>query len=192
MPPESLFKRIVTQMTGMDRKNSTPTFQQREAEREAVGLLYDNPIFFDSTSRTVPAFCASLRQIRQRARIGLVVVDYLGLIRSAGRAESRTREVGENSRSLKLAAMDFSLPFLVLSQFSRPKDNQRPTIHSLKESGDVENDADVILLLISGELSPENPTPVALNIGKQREGVAGFDVNLMFHPRSQTFESVED
>jgi replicative DNA helicase len=100
--------------------------------------------------------------------------------------------VGENSRSLKLASMDFDIPFLVLSQFSRPKDGARPTIHSLKESGDVENDADVILLFISEELRKDGLTPVAVNIGKQREGVAGFDVPLMFNPQSQSFQSAED
>lgn len=192
MPPKSLFRRMLTQMTGVDRRNSTPTFDQREQERLAVGVLHETPVFFDSKSRTVPAFCAALRSVRQKARIGLVVVDYLQLIRGTGRQESRTREVGENSRSLKLAAMDFALPFLVLSQYHRPKDGQRPTIHSLKESGDIENDADVILMLIANELSGEQPTPVALNVGKQREGPAGFDIPLIFHPTSQSFQSAEE
>lgn len=192
MPPEALFCRMVTQMTGVDRKSGAPTFEQREREREAVALLYETPIYFDNHSRTVAGFCSSIRQVRRKTRLGLVVVDYLQLIRSAGKAESRTREVGENSRALKLATMDFELPFLVLSQFSRPKEGARPTIHSLKESGDCENDADVILLFISGEMSRDQPTPVAVNIGKQREGVAGFDVPLIFYPQSQRFESAEE
>ena len=192
MPPRALFRRMITQMTGIDRRNAKPTFDEREKERTAVSLIYDTPVYFDAHSRTVAGFASSIRIVRQKTRLGLVVVDYLQLIRAAGRPESRTREVGENSRSLKLASMDFDIPFLVLSQFSRPKDGARPTIHSLKESGDVENDADVILLFISEELRKDGLTPVAVNIGKQREGVAGFDVPLMFNPQSQSFQSAED
>ncbi len=192
MPARSLFKRMVGQLTGQVKIDAHPTFQEREREREAVGVLCETPIYFDCHSRTVPAFCASIRQVRQKCRLGLVVVDHLQLIRAAGKAESRTREVGENSRSLKLATMDFNLPFLVLSQFSRPKDGAKPTIHSLKESGDCENDADVILLLVSGEMSKDAPTPVEVFIGKQREGPAGWGIPLIFYPTSQSFCSAED
>ncbi len=192
MPARALFRRMVGQLTGNARLGVQPTFQEREKEREAVASLCDTPVYFDCHSRTVASFCASIRQIRQKARLGLVVVDYLQLIRSAGRAESRTREVGENSRSLKLATMDFNLPFIVLSQFSRQKDGAKPTIHSLKESGDCENDADVILLFLSGELSRDMPTAVDVVIGKQREGPAGFSVPLVFYPESQSFCSAED
>ncbi len=191
MPAASLFSRMVTQMTGAD-KNSNPTFEQREIEREAVGFLYEHPIYFDCTSRTVPAFCAKIRQIRNQTRLGLIIVDYLQLIRGAGRVESRTREVGENSRSLKLATLDFNLPFLVLSQFARLKEGQTSTIHSLKESGDCENDADVILLLDSPELSGDNPSAVSMRIGKQREGPAGISIPLIFYPKTQSFMSSED
>ncbi len=192
MPARALFSRMVGQLTGNSRVDAHPTFKEREREREAVGILCDTPIYFDCHSRTVPAFCASIRQIRQKTKLGLVVVDYLQLIRAAGRAESRTREVGENSRALKLAAMDFSLPFVVLSQFARQKEGAKPSIHSLKESGDVENDADVILLFIAGELSKDAPTPVEVFIGKQREGSAGWGVPLIFYPQSQSFCSAED
>ncbi|HTS67026.1 MAG TPA: DnaB-like helicase C-terminal domain-containing protein, partial [Candidatus Acidoferrales bacterium] len=192
MPPAALFRRMVTQMSGVDVRNASPTFEQREKERAAVAWLHDSPVYFDRHSRTVAGFCSSVRQIRQKTCLGLVVVDYLQLIRASGRSESRTREVGENSRSLKLATMDFDLPFLVLSQFRRPNGESQPTIHSLKESGDVENDADVILLLNCGELSAEAPTQVAVHVGKQREGPAGFDVPLVFHPRLQSFHSPEE
>ncbi len=191
MPARALFGRMVGQLVG-GRADGHPTFQERERERSAVGILCETPVFFDCHSRTVPSFCASIRQVRQKTRLGLIVVDYLGLIRSAGKAESRTREVGENSRALKLAAMDFNLPFLVLSQFSRQKEGAKPSIHSLKESGDVENDADVILLLIAGELSKDAPTPVEVFIGKQREGSAGWGIPLIFYPQSQSFCSAED
>lgn len=192
MPPKMLFRRVVNQLAGLDNSRSRKrslTFDEREKERDACAWVNDHPLYFESRAKTVPEFCASLRRMKSQANLGLVVVDYLQLIRH-GRAESRTREVGENSRSLKLAAMEFGVPFVVLSQFRRPSDaNRPPTLHDLKESGDVENDADVVLLMHSAELSGDQPTHVRVHIAKQREGPAGFDVDLTFDPRCQLFTS---
>lgn len=189
MEPKRLFRRLINQLTV---GKYTHSMEVGEMSRQAIGWVNDHPIYFDSHSRTIPSFCASIRQVQAQREVGLVVVDYLQLIRMAGRVESRTREVGENSRSLKLAAMDFQIPFLVLSQFRRPNGNETATVHSLKESGDIENDADVILLMNSAELSGNDDCLVNVNIGKQREGPAGFDVPLMFNPPSQSFYSLED
>lgn len=193
MPPKMLFRRIINQMAGLDssrnRKRSL-TFEERERERDSVAWVADHPIYFESRARTVPEFCASARQLKAQGRLDMIVVDYLQLIRY-GRAESRTREVGENSRSLKLAAMELNVPFIVLSQFRRPNDNRPPGLHDLKESGDIENDADVVLLMSSAELSGERDTEVRCHVAKHREGPAGMDVDLIFQPRSQTFVSKE-
>jgi replicative DNA helicase len=187
MPKREIYRKIVTQIIG----GRVWTREGREKEREAYQWVYEQPIIFDDTARTVPALCAHIRQTMRRVKLGLVVVDHLGHLRSAGRAESRTREVGENSRSLKLAALDFDLPFLVLSQFHRGPGDER-SIHSLKESGDIENDADLILLVDMAEISGDSPATCSIHIGKQRQGPSGFNVPMVFHPVSQTFESVEE
>lgn len=192
MKPERLFRRLVSQIAGNDSRNPDPTPDDRRMESEAVARLYDEPIYFDSHSRTVAGFRSSVAQVQAKTPLGLVVVDYIGLIRSSGRAESRTREVGENSRSLKLSAMDFNIPFLVLSQFKRPADGKPATIHDLKESGDVENDADNVLLVHSTEAIGNQPQPCMIHIGKNREGPFGIDIPLMFRPATQSFHSVED
>ena len=171
MAPAALFRRLVNQFTGLNPR-SQPTFAERSLEADAIARLYDEPVYFDRHSRTVAGFRSSISQVQAKTRLGLVVVDYLQLIRASGRAESRTREVGENSRSLKLTAMDFELPFLVLSQFSRPDEKKPATIHSLKESGDIENDADAILLLNAPEFGGDEPQQCTVNIGKNREGHA--------------------
>lgn len=191
MSPEMLFRRAVNQIIGKTIRGAADE-AERARQAQAVEWLSDHPIYFDSTSRTIPAFVAGLRQVQAKADVGLVIVDYLQLIRLAGRAESRVREVGENSRSLKLSAMDAEVPFLVLSQFRRPNGNEPATIHSLKESGDIENDADVILLINSGELNGDSEVQVAVHVGKQREGPAGFDIPMVFNPPSQTFHSTEE
>ncbi len=193
MPPEALFRRMIHQMAGVDgyrHRQQQLVPDEMERAKDVVGWLYDNPVWFDFRSRTVPQFLASLRQVRQKYRMGLVVVDHIQHLKSVGRTPSRAQEVAEISRSLKMGALDFELPFLVLSQVSRPKeDNQPLTIHAIKESGDVENDADVVLLLNSAKPNGINPVQVRLNVAKQREGPSGFDVPLTFRPSTQAFES---
>jgi replicative DNA helicase len=194
MTPRQMFVRMVNQMAFADSDRARQDVlspQERERRREAAYWLHGHPVWFDSHSRTIPAFCSSIRQARAKSDVGVVIVDYLQLIRFAGRAESRTREVGENSRSLKLSALDLELPFVVLSQFKRVEKAHEYGISDLKESGDVENDSDVILIMNGGEVAGDAATPVKVTVGKQREGPAGNDVSLMFHPPSQSFYSPE-
>jgi replicative DNA helicase len=195
MSPRALFKRLVTQLSGVPQiRLGQLTFEQRDSQRMAVALLDDDPVYFDRHSRSVAAFCATLRRLQAKTLVGLVVVDYLQLIRSTSR-ESRAQQVSENSRSLKLAAMDHNVPFLVLSQVDRSSvkgKDARIGLHSAKESGDIENDADVMLWIEAVDLARDQPTPVSIVVGKQREGPAGFPVKMVFQPMSQTFIEAEE
>ncbi len=190
MGPRSLFQRMTTQISGSPATRRKTTFQEREEQHTALAQLGDYPIYFDRSSRSVAAFTASLRQVRTQTKLGLGVVDYLGLIRGSGGKGSRAQEVSDNSRALKLAALDLGIPILVLSQVDRSsvKGGGAIGLHSAKESGDIENDADVVLWIEGGELSREQPTSVALHLGKQREGPAGFSIPMVFFPASQSFQ----
>lgn len=195
MPPEQLFRRIINQMAHLDAdrwRHDVLATDEKDRQRDAAFWIYDHPIYFDAHSRNITSFLASVRQVQAKSDVGLVIVDYLQLIRMSGKAESRTREVGENSRSLKLAAMDLRLPFLVMSQFRRIESDRDYTIHDLKETGDIENDSDVILVMNGPKMDGNNEIDVRVNIGKQREGPTGYDVMLRFRPNSQTFYSTED
>jgi replicative DNA helicase len=188
MSPRSLFRRMVNQMSGVAGYTSQLTIDDRASQRDAIGRLDEQPVYFDAHSRTVGSFCASVRRARAKAGVGLAIVDYLQLIRGSG-AHSRAEEVSANSRAIKLAAMDLNIPFLVLSQVDRSsvKGGGEIGLHSGKESGDIENDADVVMWIKGGELSRDSETPVTLWIGKQREGAAGFGIPMAFRPQSQTF-----
>ncbi len=192
MGPKSLFQRMVTQISGSPATRRKTTFQEREEQHTALAQLGDFPVFFDRSSRSVAAFTANLRHVRSQAKLGLAVVDYLGLIRGSGGRSNRAQEVSDNSRALKLAAVDLGIPIVVLSQVDRSsvKGGGAIGLHSAKESGDIENDADVVLWIEGGELSREQPTSVALHVGKQREGPAGFSIPMVFFPASQTFQEV--
>ncbi len=191
MPPRALFQRMITQIGGAPATSRQTTFEQREAQRIAIAQLNDCPVYFDSHSRTIGSFAASLRQVRAKAELGLGVVDYLQRIPSTG-TKNRAQEVSGYSRALKDTAMELGIPLLVLSQVDRGslKNGGEISLHSAKESGDVENDADVVLWIKAGELSREHPTTVSLHVGKQREGPAGFSIPMVFSPLSQAFQEV--
>lgn len=194
MSPRQMFTRMVNQYAEVDSdrgRHGALAKEHLERRKEAAHWLHGHPVWFDAHSRTVPSFCASVRQAKAKSEATLAIVDYLQLIRAAGRVESRTREVGENSRALKLSAVDLDMPFLVLSQFHRLKDDQEAGINSLKESGDIENDADVILLLDLPKPDGDNPVSAIARVAKQREGPAGNDIPLVFDPRCQKFYSPE-
>jgi replicative DNA helicase len=196
MPPNSMFRRMVTQLSGVALKQRSEqlSFEQREQQRLAVALLAEQPVYFDRTSRSVTAFCAYLRRVRSRCDLGLVIVDYLQLIRSNSK-ESRAQQVSENSRNLKLAAMDTNLPFLVLSQVDRSSVKGKDAkigLHSAKESGDIENDSDVMLWIDAAPFSRDQPTAARIWVGKQREGEAGFPIEMIFQPTTQTFLEVTE
>lgn len=192
MSPQQMFRRMVVQGAHVDadrERHGVLNTDEITRRKDAAMWMHGHPVWFDSHSRTVQSFAASLRQAKAKSDVGLAVVDYLQLIGGASR-DSRAREVGENSRALKLLAIDLEIPILVLSQFRRMGDKEA-NIHSLKESGDIENDADVVLLLTSANLGGNVAVEVNIRIGKQREGPAGFDVPLIFDPPSQSFTSPE-
>lgn len=194
MSPRSLFNRMVNQISGV-RGTRQPTFQERTAQQDAVGRLNDQPVYFDSRSRSVGAFMSRIRQVRCLGAPVVGLVDYLQRIPSAGGSRAnRAQEVAADSRALKSAAMDLDIPLLVLSQVDRGSvkgDDAEIGLFSGKESGGIENDADVVMWIQAGKLSREDPTLVHLHIGKQREGPAGFANAMIFNPISQTFEEAE-
>jgi replicative DNA helicase len=191
----SMFRKLVSQLsgTGLNSKGQY-SFQERETQRVALNALHDYPVYFDyGASRDVAALRANLRRLRTKVNIGLVVVDYIQRIKGDAR-QSRAQQVAEISRDLADLAADLSLPVLVLSQVDRTAvkgDKKGISLHSGKESGDLENDARVVLWIKAPEeYSQSEPTPVAIHVGKQTEGPAGFDVPMMFIPQSQTFVEV--
>ena len=150
-------------------------------------------IIRDETGQTVEKMSAFLHGLQgQGIRPRLIVVDYLQLIVSKG--QDRVREVGAISRGLKQMARDWDCPVLALSQLSRGPETRadhRPILSDLRDSGDIEQDADVILFLYRDEYyypDTEKKNTAELNIAKQRNGPTGT-IALTWMPRSTTFRS---
>lgn len=163
---------------------------------ETADLLGRAPIFINET----PAI--STLELRSQARrlkaehgLGLVVVDYLQLMRSTRRTDSRELEISDISRSLKALAKELSVPVLALSQLNRKLEeraDKRPLLSDLRESGAIEQDADLVLFIYRDDVYNKNPDRqgiAELIIGKHRNGRTGT-VELAFLPQYTAFEEL--
>jgi replicative DNA helicase len=164
----------------------------------SVGRLADGPIFIDDTaSLGILEFRAKARRLKAEHNIGLVMVDYLQLMTGPRAAESRQIEITMISRALKALAKELDIPVLALSQLSRAVETRggdhRPQLSDLRESGALEQDADVVLFMYREEYykpdKPEAQGRADVIIGKQRNGPIGT-VPLMFHSEYARFDNL--
>ncbi|HOE27032.1 MAG TPA: replicative DNA helicase [bacterium] len=163
----------------------------------AAGKLAAAPIYIDdSPALSVLEMRAKARRLAAREKIGLVIVDYLQLMRSySKKVENRQQEISEISRSLKALARELAVPVIVLSQLNREAEarpDHRPRLSDLRESGAIEQDADVVLLLFREEYyEPDNEEAkgrAEVIIAKQRNGPVG-NVKLTFLEECTHFEN---
>ena len=148
-----------------------------------AGLLNEAPIWIDDNpSPTVLELRAKCRRLSAEGGLGLVVIDYLQLIRPAGKAENRVQEVSQITRSLKALAKELKVPVIALSQLSRSVDtrgtnDKRPQLSDLRESGSIEQDADLVLFVYREEYyKPEDPAVAGkaeIIVAKHRNGPTG-------------------
>lgn len=162
----------------------------------AAGLLSEAPIFIDdSPALNVLEIRAKARRLQRERDLGLVVVDYLQLMRGVGRFESREREISEISRALKAMAKELGVPVIALSQLNRgveSRQDKRPQLSDLRESGAIEQDADVIAFIYRDEMyNRESPDAgkAEIIIGKQRNGPTG-KVMLAFRSNLTRFDDL--
>ncbi len=161
---------------------------------KAADVLSRAPIFIDdSPAMHVREMRGKARQMKREHQIELIIVDYLQLMQGTGRVENRVQEISEISRSLKQLAKELNIPILALSQLNRGVENRpdkRPMLADLRESGAIEQDADVIAFIYREEFyfrdKPECRGKAELIIGKQRNGPVGT-VDLIFQPEYTMF-----
>jgi replicative DNA helicase len=162
----------------------------------ALGQLNEAPIFIDEGSALNPyeVRARARRLHKQCGRLGLIVIDYLQLMGSAGSTENRATEISEISRSLKALAKELNVPVIALSQLNRSveqRPDKRPVMSDLRESGAIEQDADVIMFIYRDEVyNPETPDKgiAEIILAKQRNGPVGR-VKLTFLGEFTKFEN---
>ncbi|MGD8862362.1 MAG: replicative DNA helicase [Myxococcales bacterium] len=203
MPNEQLAKRLLCAEAGVDGtklRSGKLTREDWAPLTRAAGELSELPIWMDDTpGLTLMELRAKCRRLASESDLGLVVVDYLQLMRSGTKADSREQEISEISRSLKALAKELSLPVMALSQLNRGVEtrgskDRRPMISDLRESGAIEQDADTIIFIYRDEVyNPETPDKgiAEIIIGKQRAGPTGT-VRCAFRREYTRFENLEE
>lgn len=198
MPSQQLAFRMISSLGRVDQSHlRTGRFPDEDWSRinTAVQLMSDAPIFIDDSAALSPTeIRARARRLQREHGLGLIVIDYLQLMTVPGNKENRATEISEISRSLKALARELSVPVIALSQLNRSveqRTDKRPVMSDLRESGAIEQDADLIAFIYREEVYNQD-TPrkgiADIAIAKQRNGPIG-DFPLTFVGRYTKFEN---
>ena len=200
MPADSLITRMICSLGKIDQtriRSGKLEADDWDKLTTAMAKLKDKPLYIDDTPGLSPM------EMRSRARrvardhkgeIGMIMVDYLQLMQIKGSSENRTNEISEISRALKTMAREFNCPLIALSQLNRSleqRPNKRPVMSDLRESGAIEQDADMIMFIYRDEVyNPDGDQQgiAEIIIGKQRNGPIG-DIRLTFINKYTRFEN---
>lgn len=198
MPGAQLAMRMISSLGRIDQsKVRTGRLSDTDWPRitSAATLIAEAPMFIDDSPALSPTeIRARARRLKREHGLGLIVVDYLQLMQVPGNKENRTTEISEISRSLKALAKELSVPVIALSQLNRnleQRPNKRPVMSDLRESGGIEQDADLIVFIYRDEVyNPESPDKgtAEIIIAKQRNGPTGT-VRLTFLGQYTRFEN---
>jgi replicative DNA helicase len=203
MSKEQLFMRMLTSEARVDAHRFRGGFlgeQDYGRLVEAFARLHDAKVFIDDTPGVgILEMRAKSRRLKLEHGLDMLIVDYLQLMQGRGRFESRQQELSSISRSLKILAKELEIPILALSQLSRAtetRSDHRPQLSDLRESGALEQDADIVLFIfredmyqVEGERNPESEGMAEIIIGKQRNGPTG-SVRLAFLKQYTRFENL--
>jgi len=205
MSQESLLTRMLCAAARVDSHRFRAGYlneQERQKLRAAANQMVEAPLYIDDTAGiNLMDMHAKLRRLQQGGqKLGLVVVDYLQLMSVRGRVENRNQEVSQLSRGLKLLSKELGVPFLVLSQLSRATETRigdhRPQLSDLRESGSIEQDADLVGFIFREEVykrDREDLRGIAeLIVAKQRNGPVGIVPLVFLHAMTKFENRAED
>ena len=200
MSSASLLTRMLCAAARVDQHKYRAGFLNQDERRRlqvALADMTDAPLYLDDTPGVnLMDVHAKLRRMKNEQGLSLVVIDYLQLMSSRGRAENRNQEVSAMSRGLKLMAKDLDVPFLVLSQLSRASETRpgdhKPQLSDLRDSGSIEQDADLVMFIYREEVYKRDREDLKgmaeLVVAKQRNGPIGM-VPLLFLGQFTRFEN---
>ena len=202
MSKDQLVDRMLADVSGVDAFNiRTGNLSETDFGKlsDAMGEMAEAPIFIDDTpGMSVLEMRTKARREAHNQPLGLIIIDYLQLMQGSGRnnSDNRVQEVSEISRGLKLIARELDVPVIALSQLSRSVESRHPQIPQLadlRESGSIEQDADLVMFLYREDYynpETENQHVTDLIIAKHRNGPTG-KIQLYFHPERLRFMSLD-
>ncbi|MFV0254852.1 MAG: replicative DNA helicase [Erysipelotrichaceae bacterium] len=203
MPADSLVIRILAMQSGLDisniRSGQVKSPQDWRSLTEAASIVRRLPLYIDDSSMIrVSELFAKCRKLKHDKGLGMVVVDYLQLLSGSKNAESRLQEVSEISRSLKALARELNVPVIALSQLSRSVEQRggktagKPMLSDLRESGSIEQDADLVIFLSRDSETENDDNPnIVVDIAKHRNG-AVTNVMMAFDRSSNAFMDIDN
>jgi replicative DNA helicase len=209
MSREPLVQRMLANRSGVDCRRLRLGFQSEVEEKklmDAIGVLSEAPIYIDdSPQMRVVEIRSKVHRLKFERNIDFIIVDYLQLIQGDSRSENRVQEISYISRSLKAIAREFDVPVLAVSQLSRAPEfraSHKPQLSDLRESGSIEQDADLVLFIYRDDyyfsreewesLHPDKEYPHGIAniiVAKHRNGPTG-EIDLRFLPKTAKFEDI--
>lgn len=201
MAAEQIVMRMFSSLSQVNQESlKTGQISDREMKRiaQSVSLLNNAKLYINDTPAMTPnEMMSHCRRLKNREGLDLIVIDYLQLMQTKGKAENRVNEISEISRNLKAMAKELNVPVIALSQLSRAveqRPNKRPMMSDLRESGAIEQDADLIMFIYRDEAyKPDTPKKgiAEVIVGKHRNGQTGA-IELNFIGSHTRFVDLED
>lgn len=188
----------VARVNAQDVRTGKMREEDWQSITRAMNQLNEAPLYIDDTASITPIeMKAKCRRLQKRHGLDMVIIDYLQLMSGGGKTENRAQEISAISRQLKMLAKELEIPVMALSQVGRgveQRQDKRPGLSDLRESGAIEQDADVVAFVYRDEYYHPESEDVGIAeviIGKQRNGPVGT-VRLSFVKRFAAFENLED
>lgn len=188
MSDVQLIQKLISKKTGVNSyKMRSGNLEDDDWEKIAEGLgeLCDLPIRIITKAFNIQQIEKTIRKLKNKNELDLVVIDYIQLIKNQGNFSSREQQVADISRTLKLLTLELNIPIIALCQLNRNANKTEPTLADLRESGSIEQDADNVFFLYQEKEQDTPIVDIVLKIAKQRNGEIG-KVNLKFNkPKSE-------
>lgn len=201
MSCKDIWKRLLSDLTGISSKKFGTNFCDSDALVKKIGEIKNLPLFMDETPvTTIFEIKAKAKYFNKKHPLGLIIIDYLQLINGSDKRIPREQQIAEISKGVKSMAKELDVPVLVLSQLNRAaeKENREPRLSDLRESGSIEQDADIVLLL-SKKINDKNEEECpydddndlrTLIVAKNRNGETGV-TTLLFEKQFTRFRNLE-
>lgn len=187
-----IIQKMITKRTKVNSyKMRLGTLEEQDLEK--IGLagaeIAELPINLITSARTIQHIENIARKLKNKNNLGLLVIDYIQLIKNKGKFNNREQEVADITRTLKLLSLELDIPIIGLCQLNRNASKAEPTLADLRESGSIEQDADNVLFLYRENEKEENIVDTTLKIAKQRAGETG-KIYLKFNKANSEFKGV--
>ena len=188
MSDVQLIQKIISKRTGVNSyfmRSGNMTENDWNKIATAIGEIENLPLKIIPNAMTIQKIEQTIRRLKNKDEVDLVIIDYIQLIKNKGKFNSREQEVADISRTLKLLTLELNIPIIALCQLNRNANKSEPSLADLRESGSIEQDADNVFFLYQEQEQTTPVVDVILKIAKQRNGEIG-KIALKFNkPKSE-------